>query len=90
MQCRLWPGSDEERRRALDASVPDLDRILTLDDLVSGDAVFFAATGITEGEFLRGIRFHGEVARTHSIVMESASRTLRRIETWHPIGPLSG
>lgn len=90
MQCRLWPRSDEERRWALDANVPDLDRVLTLDDLVSGDAVFFAATGITEGELLRGIRFHGEVAKTHSIVMESGSRTMRLIETWHPIGPLSG
>jgi len=89
MQCRLWPGSAEERQRGLDAGISDLDRLLTLEDLVSGGSVFFAATGITEGEFLRGIRFHGEVARADSIVVESASRTLRRIETWHPIGPPS-
>lgn len=87
MQCRLWPGSDDERRRGIDAGIADLDRVLGLDDMVSGASVFFAATGITEGEFLRGIRFHGEVARADSIVVESASRTLRRIETWHPIGP---
>ena len=87
MQCRLWLRSEEERRLCIDAGMADTDRVLTLDDLVSGSSVFFAATGITEGEFLRGIRFHGEVARTDSIVIESRSRTLRRIETWHPVGP---
>jgi fructose-1,6-bisphosphatase/sedoheptulose 1,7-bisphosphatase-like protein len=53
---RLWPRNDDERRAALDAGY-DLDKVLTIDDLVRGDNVFFAATGVTDGELLRGVRF---------------------------------
>jgi fructose-1,6-bisphosphatase II len=86
MQCRLWPRSDEERRQAEEAGNKDLDRVLTLDDLVSSDDVFFAATGITSGQFLRGVRYQGERAHTHSIMMRSRSGTVRSIETHHHIG----
>ena len=61
IQGRLWPRNDDERRAALDAGY-DLDRVLELDDLVSGDDVFFAATGISDGELLRGVRYWGDGA----------------------------
>ena len=82
---RLWPRDDQERRAALDAGY-DLDRVLTVNDLVRGDNVFFAATGVTDGELLRGVRFeHGEVV-TESLSMRSRSGAVRRIETRHQLG----
>jgi fructose-1,6-bisphosphatase II len=90
MQCKLWPRSEEERQKALDAGTQDLDRVLTLDDLVGSDDVFFAATGITPGEFLRGVRYHGDYAETYSIMMRSRSGTMRRFETHHHIGMKRG
>lgn len=86
MQCKLWPRSDEERDRAASEGNHDLERVLTLDDLVSSDDVFFAATGITNGEFLKGVRYHGDHAETYSIMMRSLSGTMRRFETQHHIG----
>jgi fructose-1,6-bisphosphatase II len=85
MQCRLWPRSDEERQKALEAGNQDLERVLCLDDLVRSDDVFFAATGITSGEFLRGVRYRGDYAQTYSIMMHSRSGTMRRFETHHNI-----
>ncbi|GIU86833.1 MAG: fructose-1,6-bisphosphatase [Acidimicrobiia bacterium] len=82
MQGRLWPRDDEERRAALDAGY-DLDRVLTIDDLVSGDDVFFAATGITDGDLLRGVRYWGDGAGTQSLVMRSKSGTIRIVEATH-------
>ena len=67
---RLWPRNDEERTAALDLGY-DLDRVLTTDDLVTSDNVFFVATGITDGELLKGVRYHGGGADTHSLVMRS-------------------
>jgi fructose-1,6-bisphosphatase II len=90
MQCKLWPRSEEERQKALDGGNQDLDRVLTLDDLVGSDDVFFAATGITPGEFLRGVRYHGDYAETYSIMMRSRSGTMRRFETHHHIGMKRG
>lgn len=86
MQCKLWPRSEDERRKVEEASPQDLDRVFTLDDLVSSDDVFFAATGITSGEFLQGVRYRGESAETHSIMMRSRSGTMRRIATLHNMG----
>jgi fructose-1,6-bisphosphatase II len=86
MQCKLWPRSEEERQKAVDAGNQDLDRVLTLDDLVSSDDVFFAATGITSGEFLQGVRYDGDHAQTSSVMMRSRSGTIRRIQTSHNIG----
>jgi fructose-1,6-bisphosphatase II len=82
IQGKLWPRNDEERTAALDAGY-DLDKTLMLDDLVSGDDVFFAATGITDGELLRGVRYWGEGAGTQSLVMRSKSGTIRMVDAQH-------
>jgi fructose-1,6-bisphosphatase II len=82
MQGRLWPRNDDERQKAIDAGY-DLDQVLTLDDLVAGDDVFFAATGITDGELLRGVRFRGDGANTQSLVMRSKSGTIRKMDATH-------
>ncbi|GAB2724667.1 class II fructose-bisphosphatase [Streptomyces bullii] len=87
IQGKLWPKDDEERRRAIDAG-HDLDRVLTTDDLVSGENVFFVATGITDGELLRGVRYRSETATTDSIVMRSKSGTVRRINSEHRLSKL--
>jgi fructose-1,6-bisphosphatase II len=82
MQGRLWVRNDEEAQRTRDAGY-DLDRVLGIDDLVSGNDVFFSATGITDGELLRGVRFSGEGATTQSLVMRSKSGTIRTINSTH-------
>ena len=82
IQGRLWPRNDDERQRAVDAGY-DLDKVLSLEDLVSGDDVFFAATGITDGELLRGVRFRGDGANTQSLVMRSKSGTIRKMDATH-------
>jgi fructose-1,6-bisphosphatase II len=82
MQGRLWPRDDAERQAAIDAGY-DLDKVLTIDDLVSGEDVFFSATGITDGELLRGVRYFGDGARTQSLVMRSKSGTIRVIDSTH-------
>ncbi|GAA3220370.1 class II fructose-bisphosphatase [Streptomyces thermocoprophilus] len=87
IQGKLWPKDDEERQRAVDAG-HDLDRVLTTDDLVSGENVFFVATGITDGELLRGVRYKSETALTESIVMRSKSGTVRRIDSEHRLSKL--
>ncbi|MFF9275448.1 class II fructose-bisphosphatase [Streptomyces griseosporeus] len=87
IQGKLWPKDDEERQRAIDAG-HDLDRVLTTDDLVSGENVFFVATGITDGELLRGVRYKSETALTESIVMRSKSGTVRRIDSEHRLSKL--
>jgi fructose-1,6-bisphosphatase II len=79
---RLWPRNEDEKRAALDAGY-DLDKILTTDDLVSGDEVFFAATGISNGDLLRGVRYWGDGASTESLVMRSKSGTIRKIQATH-------
>jgi fructose-1,6-bisphosphatase II len=87
IQGKLWPKDDEERQRAIDAG-HDLDRVLTTDDLVSGENVFFVATGITDGELLRGVRYRSETALTESIVMRSKSGTVRKIDSEHRLRKL--
>ncbi|MER5754989.1 class II fructose-bisphosphatase [Streptomyces sp. NPDC002088] len=87
IQGKLWPKDDAERQRAIDAG-HDLDRVLTTDDLVSGENVFFVATGITDGELLRGVRYRSETATTDSIVMRSKSGTVRRIDSEHRLSKL--
>jgi fructose-1,6-bisphosphatase II len=82
IQCRLWPRDEKERQQALEAGL-DLDKVMTVDDLVKGNDVFLAATGITSSEFLRGVRYFGHGATTHSIVMRSASGTVRYVEATH-------
>ncbi len=87
IQGKLWPRNDEERQELLDASY-DVDRVLTTDDLVAGDDVFVAATGVTDGALLHGVRYTGAGAETESIVMRSRSGTVRRIEASHRWGKL--
>jgi fructose-1,6-bisphosphatase II len=87
LQGKLWPKDDEEKQRALDAG-HDLDRVLHTDDLVSGDNVFFVATGITDGELLRGVRYRAETATTQSLVMRSKSGTIRQIDSTHRLAKL--
>jgi fructose-1,6-bisphosphatase II len=82
LQGKLWPRSDKERQALVDAGY-DLDQVLTTDDLVGGDDVFFAATGVTTGALLRGVRYTTQGAVTDSIVMRSRSGTVRRIEAQH-------
>ena len=80
---RLWPRNDEERQAAIDAGY-DLSRLLTADDLVSGDDVFFSATGVTDGDVLQGVRYQGDRgATTESLVMRSRSGTVRRVSARH-------
>jgi fructose-1,6-bisphosphatase II len=87
IQARLWPLDDEERQRAIDAG-HDLDRVLTTRDLVRGDNVFFVATGVTDGDLLRGVHYRSGGASTHSLVMRSKSGTIRMIESWHSLTKL--
>ncbi|GAA0407396.1 fructose-1,6-bisphosphatase [Acrocarpospora corrugata] len=87
IQGRLWPQDDAERRRALDAGL-DLDQVLLTDDLVRSDDVFFAATGVTDGELMRGVRYRGGAAVTHSLVMRGRSGTIRKIESEHQLWKL--
>jgi len=87
MQGRLWPRNEKERQAAIEAGL-DLQEVLTLDKLVSGENVFFAATGITSGELLRGVRYTSDKAYTHSVVMRSRSGTIRYIEANHSLDKL--
>ena len=80
---RLKPRNENEARRAREMGFDDVDKVLAMDDLVKTDSVTFVATGITDGDLCRGVRFFGNGARTHSIVMNSQSRTVRFIETVH-------
>jgi fructose-1,6-bisphosphatase II len=79
---RLWPRNDEERRAAIDAGY-DLDEVLDVARLVSGEDVFFAATGVTDGELLQGVRVRGGKATTESLVMRSRSGTVRTVSARH-------
>jgi fructose-1,6-bisphosphatase II len=80
---RLWPRDDDERKAALDAGY-DLERQLTVDDLVRSDDCFFSATGVTDGDVLQGVRYAGTTgATTESFVMRSRSGTVRRVSARH-------
>jgi fructose-1,6-bisphosphatase II len=87
IQGKLWPRDDEERQKLVDAGL-DPDRVLRTDDLVAGKDVFVAATGVTNGSLLRGVRYLPNGAITDSIVMRSRSGTTRRIEASHALDKL--
>jgi fructose-1,6-bisphosphatase II len=87
LQAMLWPRDDAEREKAL-AAGHDLDRVLHTRDLVRGESVFFAATGVTSGDLLRGVRYRGDGAWTQSIVMRSKSGTIRVVESFHRLEKL--
>jgi fructose-1,6-bisphosphatase II len=82
IQGRLHPRDEAERARLV-AEGFDMDKVLTTDDLVNGNDVFFAATGITDGSLLRGVRYHADGATTHSMVIRSRSGTVRYVEAHH-------
>jgi fructose-1,6-bisphosphatase II len=88
LQGKLWPRNDDERKAAETAGY-DLDAVLSTDDLVKGDNCFFAATGITDGELLRGVHYTSSGATTSSLVMRSKSGTVRRIEAQHQLKKLN-
>jgi fructose-1,6-bisphosphatase II len=88
IQGKLWPQKDSEFANAAAAGL-DLDQVLSTDDLVSSDNVFFVATGITDGELVRGVRYKGGGASTESLVMRSKSGTVRRIISEHRLTKLS-
>ncbi|SEG98951.1 fructose-1,6-bisphosphatase II [Nonomuraea solani] len=87
IQGRLWPRDDAERAKAIDAG-HDLTQVLTTNDLVRSDDVFFAATGITHGELMQGVRFRAGSAVTESLVMRGRSGTIRKIESEHQLWKL--
>jgi fructose-1,6-bisphosphatase II len=87
IQGRLWPRDDAERKAAEDADY-DLDKVLSTEDLVGGDNCFFSATGITDGELLRGVRYHDHGATTQSLVMRSLSGTVRKVDGIHRLDKL--
>ncbi len=82
IQCRLWPRDDSERQWARDNGL-DLDQVMDTEDLVGGDNVFFAATGVTTGEFLRGVQFRADSAVTHSVMMRSRTGSIRYMDAYH-------
>src|SRR5580704_2737695 len=83
---RLKPRNAEEAERAKAMGFGELDRVLMMDDLRKGESLIFVATGITEGDLVRGVRFMGNQARTHSILIEGTTGTVRFIESVHRLG----
>jgi fructose-1,6-bisphosphatase II len=82
IQCKLWPRNDQERAQAEKLGL-SLDTVLTIDDLVRGDDVFFALTGVTDGELVKGVHYFPHGATTETLVMRSRSGTVRRIQAVH-------
>jgi fructose-1,6-bisphosphatase II len=89
IQGRLWPRDDAERQTAIDAGY-DLDRVLDTDDLVQGENCFFAVTGITDGEVLKGVHYDAKGVTTQSLVMRSRSGTVRLVNARHQPSKLQG
>jgi fructose-1,6-bisphosphatase II len=88
IQGQLAPKDDDERQKAIDRG-HDLDQILHTEDLVSGENVFFCATGVTDGDLLKGVHYYGGGCTTQSIVMRSKSGTVRMIEAYHRLSKLN-
>jgi len=87
MQAKLWPRDEAEREKAL-AAGHDLGRVLTTEDLVRGENIFFCATGVTSGDLLRGVRYRSGGAYTQSITMRSKSGTIRIVDAFHRLEKL--
>lgn len=84
-QGRLWPEDDDDVKRALSMGIRDINQVLTIEDLVKSEDVFFAATGITDGDLLKGVRFFSRRAVTHTLVMRGVSGTIRYIRATHQL-----
>ena len=87
IQCRLWPRDKGEAAAARDAGL-DLDKVMGTNDLVGSTNVFFAATGVTSGEYLRGVDFSGDAAVTHSVIMRSKTGSIRYMDARHNLAKL--
>ena len=87
MQCKLWPRNEEEANKCREEGM-DLDGVLSLNDLVSSDNVYFAATGVTDGDWLSGVKYVGHTIETSSLVMRSRSGTIRYIKATHKLEKL--
>jgi fructose-1,6-bisphosphatase II len=83
LQGKLLPANEEELQRCLKMGIQDVNKVLSMDDLVSGDDCIFAATGVTDGELLKGVRYHGSTATTQSLVMRAKSGTVRFVDGKH-------
>lgn len=83
MQARLLPENDEQFERCLRMGIHEPKQILRMEDLVKGDDAIFAATGVTDGELLKGVRYQGGIAQTHSVVMRAKTGTIRFMEATH-------
>jgi len=82
IQCKAWPRDEKEKKAAMAAGL-DLDKVYSTEDLVGGEDVFFAATGVSTGEMLKGVRYFAGGAQTHSMAMRSRSGTVRWVDSWH-------
>ncbi len=89
MQGKLWPRNETERTESIEQGY-DIDQVLTTDDLVKGDNCFFAATGVTDGDLLRGVHYTPDHCTTQSLVMRSKSGTVRQINAQHALNKLEG
>ena len=87
IQGKLWPKDEEEAEKARKAG-HDLDRVLTTNDLVSSENCYFAATGVTNGDMLRGVSYRPNGATTRSLVMRSKSGTIRYVDSIHKLAKL--
>ena len=85
IQGRLVPQNEEEKRRCSEMGIKDINHVLTMDDLCSGDDAIFAATGVTDGELLKGVQYKGMTATTHTLVMRAKSGTIRFIDGTHSL-----
>ena len=86
---RLWPRDEDEARARARRPATTSSKVLTVDDLIRGENVFFAATGVTDGDLLRGVRYQRGGARTHSLVMRSKSGTVRTLQATHSLEKLA-
>jgi fructose-1,6-bisphosphatase II len=87
IQCKAWPRDKEERQFALEQGC-DVDKVYKTEDLICSDDVFFAATGVSSGELLKGVQYSGGGAKTQSLAMRSRSGTIRWIDSWHNLNRL--
>lgn len=87
MQCKLWPKNDEDIEKCKEKKM-DIDKVLNLNDMVKSNNVFFAATGVTDGDWLKGVRYYGGSVKTSSLVMRAKSGTIRYIDAMHNVTKL--
>jgi fructose-1,6-bisphosphatase II len=87
IQCKIWPRDEQERKAAVDAGV-NIDKVYKTHDLIGSDDVFFAATGVSSGDLLKGVRYFSGGAQTQSLAMRCKSGTIRWIDAWHNFAQL--